>query len=368
VIRVLVADDSPLVRRLLGDALDAAGGFELAFARDGAEALEVLGRFAADVVTLDVHMPGLDGLACLDRIMLERPRPVVMISSLTGEGAQATLRAFELGAIDVLEKPAGPLSLQMADFSPRLVETLRAAAGARLNPAHRLAERVRRRAAVGAAPSHPPVPLSSAPLAPRPAPRVDWKGSGRVGLILVGCSTGGPSALEVLLSGLPGGLAWPVVVAQHMPAGFTAALARRLDGLCALAVREVCAPVPLQPGSAYIGRGDADVVVSRRGDQLVALPAPPLADARWRPSVDRLIRSACDLIPATRLAAVVMTGMGDDGAAAAAGLRAAGGLTLAESADTAVVWGMPGALVRLGGATATAPLDQLAGMLAAALA
>ena len=363
-IRLLVVDDSALMRRLMGEAFAAAGGFDVSYARDGEEALDRLATLDPDVVTLDVEMPGMGGLACLDRIMLERPRRVVMVSALTGEGAEPTLRALELGAIDFVEKPSGAVSLAMDVFAPHLVETVRTAAAARLRPALRLAERVRRQGEArggGGAPGRviPRRRVEPGPALARGQPSSPGPAEAD-GLILVGCSTGGPPALEVLLSALPGDLAWPVVVAQHMPAGFTGALARRLDRVCALDVREVDAPVRLQPGGAYIGRGDADVIVSRRGDHWVALPAPALPQARWRPSVDRLVASALEVAPARRLAGVLMTGMGDDGASAMTALHAAGGVTLAEAEETAVVWGMPGALVRAGGAGDVAPLDRLA--------
>ena len=368
-IRLLVVDDSALMRRLMGQVFTATGGFEVAFARDGAEAVDMLHSHAPDVITLDVEMPGLGGLDCLDRIMLERPCRVVMVSAFTATGAEATLQALELGAVDFVEKPRGAISLAMDAFAPQLVETVRAAAGARLRPALRLTERIRRAGGADVAALRPaaqrvpatPARLSISPVEPAAAPQ-------QSGLVLVGCSTGGPAALEVLLCGLPPDFGWPLVVAQHMPASFTGALARRLDKLCALEVREVDAAMRLEPGVAYIGRGDADVLVSRRCRELIALPAPALAQARWRPSVERLVDSARAVLPAGRLAGVLMTGMGDDGAGAMAALHAGGGLTLAEAEESAVVWGMPGALVRAGGADEVVPLDAMAARLVQRLA
>ncbi|MET0337878.1 MAG: CheB methylesterase domain-containing protein, partial [Caulobacter sp.] len=170
------------------------------------------------------------------------------------------------------------------------------------------------------------------------------------GLIVVGASTGGPPALEAVLAGLPSDLPWPVVVAQHMPASFTGSLARRLDALCALRVVEVDAPMPLEPGCAYVARGDADMIVSRRGELLIAMPAPADPAHRWHPSVDRLAASALACLPSSSLIGVLLTGMGDDGASQLAALHAAGGRTIAQSQESAVVWGMPGVLVRNGGA------------------
>ncbi|ACL55794.1 chemotaxis-specific protein-glutamate methyltransferase CheB [Methylobacterium nodulans] len=346
-IRLLVVDDSALMRKLLGGIFAAEGDFEVAFARNGMEALDALGRFQPDVITLDVAMPGLDGLACLDRIMLERPCPVVMLSGLTAEGAEASLEALARGAVDVVAKPAGAVSLAIDDLAPLLVQKVRAASRARPRPSLRLAERLRaRHTALGS-----PAPL-------RPVAR-DPAGS-RGGLVLVGSSTGGPPALDALLSGLPADFPWPVVVAQHMPGRFTGTLAHRLDGLCAVTVQEVTRPTVLAAGHVYIGRGDADVIIARRPSGLVAAPAPAHPDHPWHPSVDRLVASALDHVEAARLVGILMTGMGRDGARSMAEMRARGGHTIAEAEETAVVWGMPGELVRAGGASRVVPLDAIA--------
>ncbi|MEE3622435.1 CheB methylesterase domain-containing protein [Nitrospirillum sp. BR 11752] len=179
-------------------------------------------------------------------------------------------------------------------------------------------------------------------------------------MVLIGCSTGGPPALDAVLDGLPADFPWPVVVAQHMPATFTGALARRLDRLCPLTVREVTRPVPLVPGHVYIGKGDADVILSRRPAGLMVMPAPSKEEHRWHPSVDRLVDSALEHVDARLLVGVLMTGMGYDGAAAMTRLRARQGRTVAEAEETAVVWGMPGELVKAGGADVVAPVDQIA--------
>jgi two-component system chemotaxis response regulator CheB len=180
------------------------------------------------------------------------------------------------------------------------------------------------------------------------------------GLVLVGTSTGGPPALEALLLPLPATFPWPILVAQHMPASFTGSLARRLDGLCAMTVVEVLRPMILQPGHAYIGRGDADLIVSRRPAGLVAMAAPAQPSYPWHPSVDRLVRSAMQHLPPAQLIGVLMTGMGHDGAEAMALLHAQGGRTIAEAEDTAIVWGMPGELAKAGGADWILPLPRIA--------
>jgi two-component system chemotaxis response regulator CheB len=356
VIRLLIVDDSPLMRRLLTEIFNGEDDFEIAIARSGSEALEQLSVFKPDVVTLDIHMPGMDGLACLDRIMVERPCPVVMISSLTAEGADETLEAMALGAIDFVAKPRGPVSIEIEGMTSMLVEKVRAASRARVSRTTRLAERVRLRTA--------PVPVARKARSALPARTAkSIMSSADEGLVLVGTSTGGPAALDALLGPLPADFPWPIVVAQHMPANFTGALARRLDRLCPLSIVEVTKPMPVAAGHAYIGRGDADVLVTRRNGALVAMPAPSAPELYWHPSVDRLVESAMQQVAPERLIGVLMTGMGADGAAAMAKLATEGGHTIAEAEESAVVWGMPGALVERGGADHILPLDAIAARL-----
>jgi two-component system, chemotaxis family, protein-glutamate methylesterase/glutaminase len=366
VIRVLAVDDSALMRRLLIEIFEAQEDFEIAFARDGVEALAMLHAFAPDVVILDVHMPNMNGIQCLNRIMLERPCPVVMFSTLTDAGAKETLDALELGAVDFLSKPSGAVSLQIEAFAPILVEKVRTAAKARLARSHRLTERVRLQTAAterarGLARQKPSMAKQI-----QPENLTDGQpGLAGEGLVLVGSSTGGPPALSALLEPLPADFPWPIVVAQHMPASFTGALAARLDRSCALEVSEVVRAVELRPGQVYIGRGDADVIISRRSAGLIALSAPSSSEHRWHPSVDRLVNSGMETVGRRLLIGVLLTGMGNDGAAAMTRLHANGGRTIAEAKETAVVWGMPGELVRQGGAEFVEPLDRIAGRLLA---
>jgi two-component system chemotaxis response regulator CheB len=348
-IKVLVIDDSALMRKLLGRVLADVTDFEVYFARNGTEGLEQLASVNPDVVTLDIHMPGMDGLACLDRIMIERPRPVVMVSSLTREGADATLEALRLGAVDFVPKPEGAVSLQMDVFGPLFAAKVRAAAGIKLRASLRLRQRVQHR--IGGSPS--------GRRRARGRDEAPVRATGD-GLVVVGVSTGGPPALEALLGALPSTFPWPIVIAQHMPANFTGALARRLDGLCAIGVSEVARPTALEPGHAYIGRGDGDIVISKIAGDLVASPVPSDAGRPWHPSADRLVESAIAHVPPNLLVGVLMTGMGDDGAGSMTKLHALGGRTIAEAEETAVVWGMPGKLVEAGGATWVLPLPNIA--------
>jgi two-component system chemotaxis response regulator CheB len=351
VINVLVVDDSALVRKLIGKVFATQPDFQVSFARNGKEALASIAGAVPDVVTLDVHMPEMDGLSCLDRIMVEHPCPVIMVSSMTADGANATLEALRLGAVDFVAKPTGAVSLRIDEMASELIEKVRQAASVRLKRSSRLREKVRHRIGGGG--------------------RLGSRGAGRRailaatgdGLVLVGSSTGGPPALEALLTGLPASFPWPVLVAQHMPATFTGPLSRRLDGLCELSVVEVREPALLRPGFVYIGRGDADIMVSRRGAGLVALAAPSAADYPWHPSADRLVRSALNHMAPSQLIGILMTGMGNDGAEAMTLLHSRGGRTIAEAEETAVVWGMPGELVKAGGADFVVPVQDIAAQL-----
>ncbi len=354
--KVLVVDDSALMRKLLGRIFSTEADFEVQFARNGLEALELLAAFRPDVVTLDIHMPQMDGLACLDRIMIERPCPVVMVSSLTAEGAEATLQALRLGAIDFVAKPEGAISLHIDELTDALLAKVRAASTARIRSSARLRERVRHRIGRDA----PAIRMEEGRREPGRRDNQEPRRAVGEGLVVVGTSTGGPPALEALLTPLKADFPWPLVIAQHMPKSFTGPLARRLDGICALEVMEVVQPTPLRPGAVYIGRGDADVIISRRGGELVAMAAPARADYPWHPSTDRLVRSAMEQLPASSIAGVLMTGMGNDGAEAMAMLRRDGGRTIAEAEETAIVWGMPGELVKAGGAEFVEPLQEIA--------
>jgi two-component system chemotaxis response regulator CheB len=343
------------MRKLL-EGIFTSEGFEVRTARNGVEALELVHSFDPQVVTLDVQMPEMDGLSCLGRIMIEAPRPVIMISSLTAQGAEATLEAIELGAFDFVAKPTGAISLEIDRLTPLLIEKVTCAANARIRPTLRLKDRIRHRTGQATAPQRPKrVRPASVAISLPPMP-----GTSLPGLVLIGSSTGGPAALDIVLPTLPADFPWPLLVAQHMPASFTGPFAKRLDGQCQLRVIEVTRPEPLQAGTIYIGRGDADLVVAARAGGLSAMSVPMQRDYPWHPSVDRLVTSAIECCDPATLIGVLMTGMGNDGATAMARLRQLGGHTIAESEASAVVWGMPGELVKLGGAVLTRPVEEIA--------
>ncbi|WP_448190802.1 chemotaxis-specific protein-glutamate methyltransferase CheB [Azospirillum sp. sgz301742] len=348
--KVLVVDDSALMRRQLSDILTGAG-LAVETARNGAEALELLASFQPDVVTLDITMPEMDGIACLKRIMAENPRPVVMISALTEAGAEASMEALRLGAVDVVHK-VGVGGVGLRRMSDELVRIVRGAAGAKLRRAHGLRKRLERTRASIIGDAVLPEPLE--------APGAAASDASGPGVVLIGVSTGGPSTLEEILPNLPQGFPWPVVVAQHMPPTFTATLAHRLNDICPLTVVEAAQAMALEPGTVYIARGGADVVLSRRGGALMVMPVPPDEARPWHPNVDRLVESASQHVEAGRLVGVLLTGMGVDGAAAMAEMHGRGGRTIAESEASAVVFGMPAELIRRQGADAVLPAEQIA--------
>lgn len=348
--KALVVDDSALMRRQIGDIL-TRGGFAVNTARTGAEALDRLAVEQPDVVTLDINMPEMDGLTCLSRIMAECPVPVVMISSLTEEGALATLEAIALGAVDFVHKPGGTVSTALREQEDQIIAKVTAAAGARIRRASGLRQRLAaRRDAIMRKPY-------------RPRARTSAYEEGNEALTLIGASTGGPAVLEEILSALGEDYPMPVLVCQHMPATVTRHFAERLDQSCSMRVEEVRRQTELEPGTIYLARGDADMIVLERGGRLLATMVPSSKEHTWHPSVSRLVATAMRTVTADSLIGVLLTGMGDDGASELAELRRQGGYTIAETEDSCVVYGMPRALVDLGGACEVLPSSEIAARL-----
>lgn len=357
-IKLLIVDDSALMRRQLTQIFAAGGDFEISQARNGREAVELNRVFQPDVVTLDINMPEMDGLTALSLIMAERPVAVVMVSSLTEKGALATFEALNLGAVDYIVKPGGTISLSIGQIADELLSKVRAAAHSRLKrrngPVRGLAQRMREEREQIAA--RPVAPRRTAAGAAADADAAD-------GLVVVGVSTGGPSTLEGILPQLPADFPWPVLVAQHMPAAFTKSFAERLDKLCALRVVEAASPMPVRAGTVYIGKGGADMVLARRGGRLTVLPKPEHAQHLWHPSVELLGRSVLEHCDPARVTAVMLTGMGHDGAAAFAEIKLRGGQTIAESEASCVVFGMPRELIEKRGASVVLAAEKIAGQL-----
>lgn len=355
-IKLLIVDDSALMRRQLSALFEAEGGFQIRLARNGREAIEENASFEPDVITLDINMPEMDGLTALSMIMVQRPVPVVMVSSLTEKGALATFEALNLGAVDYLVKPSGTISLSLDAIRDSIISKVRTAARARLKPARRGSDSpavVRARAS-----SAPTSVLRTAP-SPTGPPLVRRR-PGSAGVVVVGVSTGGPRTLELILPLLPADFPWPVLVAQHMPASFTLSFAQRLNDLCALEVVEVSRPMTLEPGTIYIGKGGADMQVVQRNGKHVVIAKPENPEFLWHPSVELLGRSVVEHYDPANVLAVMLTGMGYDGADAFTEIKKRGGRTIAESEQSCVVFGMPAELIQRGGATLTLPAEKIA--------
>lgn len=344
-IKLLIVDDSALMRRQLATLFQEEGGFEIAYARNGNEAVEENRNFKPDVVTLDINMPQMDGITALSLLMAERPVPVIMVSSLTEKGALATFEALNLGAVDYITKPDGTISLTLGQIKHELIAKVRAAVRAQLKSGgSSLAQRLRDERAK---------PIERKPIAVR-------RGVVGEGLVVIGVSTGGPRTLEEILPQLPADFPWPVLVAQHMPAAFTRSFAERLDSLCALTVVEAASPTPIKPGTIYVGKGGADMLVGQRAGKLHVIPKPESREYLWHPSVELLGRSVLEHCDASRVIAVMLTGMGYDGADAFTAIKRQGGRTIAESKASAVVFGMPSELINRGGASVVLPLEKIA--------
>ena len=352
-IKLLIVDDSALMRRQLMTLFQAQGDFEIRQARNGDEAVRENREFQPHVVTLDINMPEMDGLTALSLIMAERPVAVVMVSSLTNEGALATFEALNLGAVDYVAKPGGTISLSIDRITAELVSKVRSAARSRPRGKVSVTATVARR-------MHEERKKVAAASSLSPAPR-----SSVEGLLVVGASTGGPRALEIVLTGLPANFPWPVLVAQHMPGAFTKAFADRLDQLCALQVVEAGSALAVEAGKIYIGRGGADMVLANRAGRLTVLPTPENSNFLWHPSVELLGRSVLEHYDAKRVTAVLLTGMGYDGSDAFSEIKKRGGRTIAESEESAVVYGMPAELVGKGGASLVLAIEKIAAQVSA---
>jgi two-component system chemotaxis response regulator CheB len=319
--RVLLVDDSAFVRRATERMLAPMPEVEVVgFAANGEEAVRRVRELRPDLVVMDVNMPGMDGMQALERIMAEHPTPVLLLSSLTREGADVTLRALEAGAVDFMDKSDAGTVMDIHGLAPALREKVRAILRTEHVP--------------------PPVPrvASAAPASAAPP----MASAGMHEVIVVGASTGGPRALTELIPALPTGLGAGVVVAQHIPPGFTGALAERLNQRSRLHVREAQDGDAVLPDQVLLAPGGMQATLERHDGTLRLRVWDDHGERLHRPSVDLLLTSAADVV-GPRAVGVVLTGMGSDGAEGLARIRAAGGRTLVESAETAVIDGMPGA-------------------------
>jgi two-component system chemotaxis response regulator CheB len=342
-IRVLVADDSALMRNLITRLLCRAPDIEVsATARDGEDAYTKAVELRPDVVTMDINMPKLDGISAMQMIVAERICPVIMFSSLTQEGAIETFECLQLGAFDFVPKPDGTVSANLDGIAAELIEKVRAAAG-----------------------SGPP----RRPGSPRPRPAAAAKAAVRAQIppeemyaIAIGISTGGPATISTVLPELPGDLPCPIFLVQHMPAAFIGAYVARLNKECAIEVVEAEAGAVVRPGVCYVAGHDLHLCVYRKrsGEVLVRTPSQP--QTLFVPGVNTMMESVL-AVYGHRTVGVLMTGIGDDGADQMVRIREAGGTTIAESKESCVVFGMPFQAIHRGGAEIVLPSWEIASKL-----
>ncbi len=342
-LRVLIVDDSAAVRAALTRIIEDAPDLEvMATAGDPFIAAQRIAQELPDVIILDIEMPRMDGITFLRRLMAQRPIPVVICSSLAEEGSETLLQALEAGAVEVVAKPRMGSAQFLAESAVRVCDALRAAAHARLGRRMAPPRSVERK-------------LSADAMIPPPSGRAMARTTERI--VCIGASTGGTEALAEVLTALP--VDSPgIVIVQHMPERFTAAFARRLDGLCRIDVKEAEDGDAVLPGRALIAPGNRHTLLTRSGARYcVAVKDGPLV-SRHRPSVDVLFRTAAQYAGRNALG-VIMTGMGDDGARGLLEMRRAGAATLAQDEESCVVFGMPKEAIALGAAERILPLDRI---------
>lgn len=344
-IKVLIVDDSAFMRKALTSMLQEDPEIKVVgAARDGLEAIQMVQELKPDIVTMDVEMPRMDGITALKEIMSKNPVPVIMVSSLTTEGAKVTLEALELGAVDFIPKNLSELSVNIVKIKGMLLEKIKTIAKRGI---------VKRR----------PVVKSSEPrveTAKFEPPRTRVSTERKVGIVSIGTSTGGPKALQDIIPKLPKDFPVPIVIAQHMPPNFTKPFAERLNQLSQLTVKEAEEGEPLKVGVVYVAPGRGHMRLKRRGIETFISISEDREEFIYRPSVDALMLSVAECFPGRSLG-VILTGMGNDGAKGAKRIKETGGRVFAQSEDTCVVYGMPKAVVDAGLADKIVPLDEMAG-------
>lgn len=340
-IRVLVIDDSALIRSVMRELINREADMEcVGVAPDPLVAREMIKTLNPDVLTLDVEMPRMDGLDFLERLMRLRPMPVVMVSTLTERGSDITFRALALGAVDFVSKPKLDIARGMEVYAAEIIEKIRAAAQARVRKT--------------VAPQETQQRLSADAILPSIAGRF----SSTEKLIIIGASTGGTEAIKEVLTRLPADVPG-ILVTQHMPEAFTKSFADRLNSLCKISVKEAEHNERILPGHAYIAPGHSHLLLKRSGaNYMTELNAGPPVN-RHRPSVDVLFRSAANVAGANALG-IILTGMGKDGAQGLLEMRQAGSHTVAQDEASCVVFGMPREAIAIGAACEVLPLQNIA--------
>jgi len=344
-IKVVIVDDSALIRSVMSEIVNSQPDMEVAgTAPDPLVARDLIKRVNPDVLTLDVEMPKMDGLDFLEKLMRLRPMPVLMVSSLTERGSEITMRALELGAVDFVTKPKISIQAGMREYTELITDKIRAAARARIKPRT----------------LHAP----SAGGAPLPALRSPLTSSEK--LIIIGASTGGTEAIREFLMQMPSDCPG-ILIAQHMPEGFTSSFARRLDSLCRISVVESQGNERILPGHAYIAPGHSHLLLARSGANYMTKIEQTDPVNRHRPSVDVLFRSAAQAAGKNAVG-VILTGMGKDGAQGMLDMKTAGAYNFAQDEASCVVFGMPREAIAIGAAHEVAALSALPGLVLGHLA
>jgi two-component system chemotaxis response regulator CheB len=343
--KVLVVDDSAFMRKVISDLVNSSSKLEVVgTAKNGKDAIEKVKTLKPDVLTLDVEMPVMDGIAALEVIMKEMPMPVLMLSSITKEGAEATIKSLELGAIDFITKPSSIFKVNTEDMQKELVEKILVVANVKYRKPRSVMERKK----------------VEKPQA-RESLRARSRGNGHIDkIIAIGTSTGGPRALQSVIPNIPGDINASIVIVQHMPAGFTKSLAERMNTMSQLSVKEAEDGESLKAGFAYIAPGDSHLRIVKSGkDYKIKLDKGELVSGH-RPSVDAMMYSIADM-GIKNIIGVIMTGMGSDGARGLENVKQMNrGYIIAQDEESCVVYGMPKSTVDLGVVDKIVPLESIA--------
>jgi len=344
-IKVLVVDDSAFMRKALTSILQEDPEIKvIGTARDGDEAIQMIQDLKPDIVTMDVEMPRMDGITALREIMQKCPVPVIMVSSLTTEGAKVTLEALEVGAVDFIPKNLAELSVNIVKIKGMLIEKIKT---------------IGKRGIIKRRPIAKPAETKiETPKVEIPKVRVTTER--KVGIVSIGTSTGGPKALQEIIPKLPKDFPVPIVIAQHMPPNFTKPFAERLDQLSHLSVKEAEEGETIKPGIVYIAPGRGHMRLKRRGIETLVNISDDKEEFIYRPSVDALMLSVADCFPGRSLG-VILTGMGNDGAKGCKKIKENGGRIFAQNEESCVVYGMPRAVIEAGIADKVVSLEEMAG-------
>jgi two-component system chemotaxis response regulator CheB len=346
VIKVLIVDDSAFMRNALSKMLSSDPAISIiGTAKDGVEAVEKVSQLKPDIVTMDVEMPRMDGISALKAIMERNPVPIIMMSSLTTEGARVTLDALDAGAVDFIPKELSSLSVNIFKVRELLIHKVKSIS----RVAVRRIRESKRRLTAEKLPQTPPTSLTRT------------TGERRIGIVSIGTSTGGPKALQEIIPQIPNDFPVPIVIVQHMPPNFTGPFAERLNSLSRVTVKEAQDGDSLRPGLVVIAPGRAHMrVMRKRGIETVITISENRQDFIYMPSVDALMLSVAELFPGRALG-VILTGMGNDGIKGLMALKNSGGRVFAQNEETCVVYGMPKAVVEAGIADKVLPIEEMAG-------